>query len=251
MSIPPSTSFADTLGTGTDPTVSQPPTSLESNGTQSNEEPMPKDRNGQPLLLKPQQHGQQWVKFKGAMWYESMVQILDQVVKLTKFDDDKVEGEWDQTYGPEFRAALDEFEPAVTALHTNQARWLYRLQNNLVLRQNIAGDLTNSSSNDENTLGKLEIAFEAYCQLISCLDAIEANTDAQTDDTWQKRRTCCHQLCNASKRRLVKIAEIIAPGVLQHGGEHSYEVVFLHDTLPNRGTPSLDGDSETEDGDSD
>jgi hypothetical protein len=88
---------------------------------------MPKDRNGQPLLLKPKQHGLQWVKLGKAMWYESMGQILDQVVKLTKFDDNQVKQEWDQTYGPEFRTALDEFEPAVTALHTNQARWLYRL----------------------------------------------------------------------------------------------------------------------------
>jgi hypothetical protein len=212
---------------------------------------MPKDRNGQPLLLKPKQHGLQWVKLKTAMWYESMSQVLDQVVKFTKFYSGDVKQEWDQTYGLEFRAALVEFEPAVTDLHTDQARWLYRLQNNLVLHQNIDGDLTNSSSNDENTLGKLEIAFHAYCQLISCLDAIEANTDARTDDTWQKRRICCHQLCNASKRRLVKVAEIIAPGGLRHDGEDSYEVVFLHDTLPNRETPSLDGDSQTLDGESD
>jgi hypothetical protein len=212
---------------------------------------MPKDSFGQPLLLKPKQHSSQWVRLNQAMWYKSMGQILDQVVKLTKFVNDTVKQEWDQTYGPGFRAALVEFEPAVTDLHTGQARWLYRLHNNIVLDQSIDGDLTNSSFNDEDTLGKLEIAFHAYCRLIRCLDAIEGKTDARTDDTWQKRRICCHQLCNASKRRLVKVAEIIAPGVLQHGGEHSYEVVFLHDTLPNRGTPSLDGDLETLDGESD
>lgn len=206
---------------------------------------MPKDEFGQPLLLKPKQHGLQWVRLKGSMWYENMGQILDHVVKLTKFGNDNVKQDWDQTYGPQFRTALDEFETAVTDLHTDQARWRYRLQNNIVLHQNIDGNLTNSSSTDDDTLDQLRNAFDAYCQLIRCLDAIEADADARTDDTWQKRRICYHQVCDASKRRLVKVAECIAPGVLEHDGDHSYKVVLLHDTQPWRETPSLAGDLET------